>query len=238
MNVLHSWTWTLIFTSDLPGSFSATLLLEVPHPVWDNNTQRLQNLWFPLWLMGFLLFRVSAASPIDLSADFPLHNLTFPSVGSRGLCCETEHTLGRTVDLVSSWKELHQLRDLVLSFWAVASVALAQAALCGTLIPVFPGLWSVADLLVQGEEQWVQCASTLVITCHVKNRGCRWSCYICLGRTVPRKKWASRVCLCVHVCTCYILNTKTFIQMEKRGQFWGVRSVWLVLTTSTVFRWV
>lgn len=99
---------------------------------------------------------VSNGGCIDLSADFPLHNLTFPSVCSRGLCCETEDTLGRIVDLVSSWKEHHQLQDLVLSFWAVVSIALAQAALCKTLIPVFSGLWSVADLLVQGEEQWVQ----------------------------------------------------------------------------------
>lgn len=94
--------------------------------------------------------------PLIFSEDFPLHNLTFPSVCSRGLCCETKDTLGRIVDLVASRKEHHQLQDLVLSFWAVVSIALAQAALSKTLIPVFSGLWPVADLLVQSEEQWVQ----------------------------------------------------------------------------------
>lgn len=87
---------------------------------------------------------------------FTFHYLTFPSVCIRELCCATKDTSGRIVDLVSSWKEHHQLQDLVLSFWAVVSIALAQAALCKTLIPVFSGVWSVTDLLVQGEEQQVQ----------------------------------------------------------------------------------
>lgn len=197
VNLLHGITWTLIFTVliDLarftPPHWKCCILLEFAVEI---TTSAVTN--------GVGVNAEPVISP-QLSASLVLSGgavqrsfcrlfiskLEFSICVQGGGCCLYRETLDRIVDLVSSWKEHHQLQDLVLSFWAVVSAAPAQAALCKTLIPAFPGVWSAADLLVQGEEQWVQkWAFTHVVTCHVKNRACKWSCYVCLCRDASCKK--------------------------------------------------
>lgn len=55
-----------------------------------------------------------------------------------------------------------------------------------------------------------------------------------MGReyTESCKELLSYVCVCVSPCTCYIPNTTIHILLAKWGRFTGVRTFWLVLTTS------